>query len=302
MRRLIYSLIVALFFTWSNAFSQQIDPQKLLKDIETLSSKEMEGRRTLEPGGLKARKYIQDRFRELGLATQYRDYLQFFDFTDRRSGKKYERAANVIGFVAGEETDKIIVVTAHYDHIGKTGDQIFYGADDNASGVAALLAFAEYFSKNRPKHSMLFAALDAEELGIQGARAFVEDFPFPLPQIVLNVNMDMISRNKDGELYAVGTHHYPSLKPILEEVAKGREPKLRFGHDVPGERGDWTYSSDHAPFHRNKIPFIYFGVEDHEDYHKTTDTFDRIQPEFFVNAANLILGALLAMDERLLED
>jgi Zn-dependent M28 family amino/carboxypeptidase len=302
MHRLIYGLVFVLFFQLSNAVSQQIDSQKLLQDIETLSSKEMEGRRTLESGGLKARKYIQDRFRELGLATQYKDYLQFFDFTDRRSGKSYERAANVVGFIAGEETDKIIVVTAHYDHIGKNGDQIFYGADDNASGVAALMAFAEHFSKNRPQHSMIFAALDAEELGIQGARAFVEDFPFPLSQVVLNINMDMISRNEDGEIYAVGTHHYPSLKPILEAAAKDRQPKLLFGHDIPGQKGDWTYSSDHAPFHRNKIPFIYFGVEDHEDYHKTTDTFDRIQPEFFVNAANLIIGALLALDRDLLED
>ena len=302
MHRLIYSLLFVLFFQLPKAFPQLIDSERLLKDIELLSSKDMEGRRTLEPGGLKARKYVQDRFLELGLATQYRDYLQFFVFTDWRSGKNYERAANVIGFVAGEETDKIIVVTAHYDHIGKTGDQIFYGADDNASGVSALLAFAEYFSKNRPQHSMLFAALDAEELGIQGAKAFVEDFPFPLSQIVLNINMDMISRNEEGEIYAVGTYHYPSLKPILEEVAKGRQPHLLFGHDVPGQKKDWTYSSDHAPFHRNKIPFIYFGVEDHADYHKTTDTYDRIQPEFFVNAANLILASLIAFDSELLED
>lgn len=301
MRRIIYCLAFVLFFHLPEAFSQQIDPQKLLKDIEVLSSKEMEGRRTLEPGGLKARKYIQDRFKALGLATQYKDYLQFFDFTDRRSGKRYERAANVIGFVAGSETDKLIVVTAHYDHIGKDGENIFHGADDNASGVAALLAFAEYFSINRPQHSMLFAAVDAEELGIQGAGAFVEDFPFPLSQVVLNINMDMISRNTDGEMWAVGTYHYPHLKPIIQRVAEGRQPKVMFGHDVPGQKGDWSLSSDHAPFHRNKIPFIYFGVDDHQDYHKTTDTFDRIQPDFFINAAGLILDVLNAFDAELLE-
>lgn len=301
MRRIIYCLAFVLFFHLPEAFSQQIDSQKLLKDIEVLSSKEMEGRRTLEPGGIKARKYIQDRFKALGLATQYKDYLQFFDFTDRRSGKRYERAANVIGFVAGSKTDKLIVVTAHYDHIGKDGENIFHGADDNASGVAALLAFAEYFSINRPQHSMLFAAVDAEELGIQGAGAFVEDFPFPLSQVVLNINMDMISRNTDGEMWAVGTYHYPHLKPIIQRVAEGRQPKVMFGHDVPGQKGDWSLSSDHAPFHRNKIPFIYFGVDDHQDYHKTTDTFDRIQPDFFINAAGLILDVLNAFDAELLE-
>lgn len=302
MQRLIYSLVFVFFFHLPDAVSQRFDSQKLLKDIEVLSSKEMEGRRTLEPGGLKARKYIQDRFKELGLTTQYKDYLQFFDFTDRRSGKKYERAANVIGFVAGSETDNLIVITAHYDHIGKDGENIFHGADDNASGVAALLAFAEYFSKNRPQHSMLFAALDAEELGIQGARAFVEDFPFQLSQVVLNINMDMISRNADGEMWAVGTYHYPQLKPIIQRIAEGRHPKVMFGHDIPDQNGDWSLASDHAAFHRNRIPFVYFGVDDHQDYHKTTDTFDRIQPEFFINAAGLILDVVNAFDAQLLVD
>jgi Zn-dependent M28 family amino/carboxypeptidase len=149
---------------------------------------------------------------------------------------------------------------------------------------------------------MMFVALDAEEMGHQGAKALVNDFPFPIGQTILNINMDMISRNDDGEIYAVGTHHYPQLKPTVEKVAAGRFPKLLFGHDVPGQKGDWTNASDHSQFHKNAIPFLYFGVEDHEDYHKETDTFDRIQPQFYIGAVELILDILIAFDEELIED
>ncbi|MCH6199040.1 M28 family peptidase [Aquiflexum sp. LQ15W] len=286
----------------SAVLAQKIDQNKLLKDIEYLSSDELGGRKPLSEGNLKARKYIQDRFKALGIKSQYQDYTQYFDFNNSREGKLYEKAANIVGFIGGKETDKLIVVMAHYDHIGRDGEKIFNGADDNASGTGGVLAIAEYFSKNRPNHSMLFVALDAEEMGHQGAKALVNDFPFPIDQAVLNINMDMISRNIDGEIYAVGTYHYPQLKPTIEKVAEGRFPKLLFGHDVPGEKADWTYASDHSQFHRKGIPFIYFGVEDHDDYHKETDTFDRIQPEFYIGAVELILDIVIAFDRDLNND
>lgn len=279
--------------------AQKIDQSKLLKDIEYLSSDELGGRKPLSEGSLKARKYIQERFRELGLKSQYPDFIQYFDFRNNREGKLYENAANIVGFVGGKETEKLIVIMAHYDHIGMNGEEIFNGADDNASGTGGVLAIAEYFSKNRPNHSMMFVALDAEEMGHQGAKALVNDFPFPINQTILNINMDMISRNIDSEIYAVGTYHYPQLKPTIEKVAEGRFPKLLFGHDVPGQKADWTNASDHSQFHKNGIPFIYFGVEDHEDYHKVTDTFERIQPEFYIGTVELILDIIIAFDRNL---
>jgi Zn-dependent M28 family amino/carboxypeptidase len=281
--------------------AQKINQSKLLKDIEYLSSDELGGRKPLSEGSLKARKYIQERFLELKLRTQYPDFTQYFNFYNQREGKLYEKAANIVGFVGGKETEKLIVVMAHYDHIGTVADMIFNGADDNASGTAGVMALAEYFSNNRPNHSMLFVALDGEEMGHQGAKVLVNDFPFSMGQTVLNVNMDMISRNVDGEIYAVGTYHYPQLKPIVERVAAERFPKLLLGHDVPDQTGDWTYASDHSQFHKNGIPFLYFGVEDHEDYHKETDTFKKIQPDFYVGAVELILDIILAFDQELIE-
>lgn len=281
--------------------AQKINYEQLIADIQYLSSDELEGRKPMSEGNLKAQKFIKERFEKLGLSSQYDDFTQTFSFTNKREGKTYDKASNIVGFIPGSESDKIIVVMGHYDHIGRNGDDIFNGADDNASGTVAMMALAEYFSKNRPKHSMMFVALDAEEMGLQGARALVEDFPFPIDQVKLNINMDMVSRNDLNELYAVGTHHYPFLKPSLEKASVGSTPKLMFGHDVPGSgRDDWSNASDHAQFHQKKVPFIYFGVEDHNDYHTPRDTFENIQPEFFKGAVVLILNCLITLDTDLL--
>lgn len=304
--QLIFKTIISclLFFTISFGKAQSLDKEKLLLHLEYLASDELEGRETLSEGNKEAQKYLVNYFGTLGLETQYPDFQQKFTFENRRKKKTYEDAVNVVGFIGGKSSRKLIVITAHYDHVGigkmNSGDSIYNGADDNASGTATLLALAEYFSKNRPEHSIVFAALDAEEMGLQGAKALVLDFPFPLDQILVNVNMDMVSRNDKGEIYASGTHQNPHLKPILEKASSGLTPKLMFGHDLPNSgSNNWTQSSDHGAFYDKGVPHIYFGVEDHEDYHKPSDEFKNIQPEFFYNAANLILKSILALDQEL---
>lgn len=303
MKYLLNFLLLYSLTLFQIVSAQTINSEQLIQDIKYLSSVELEGRKPLSEGSLKARSYIKDRFNSLGLTSQYPDFTQYFEFLNHREGKLYERAANIIAFLPGSESGKIIVIMAHYDHLGRIGDEIFYGADDNASGTAAVLALSEYFSKNRPKHSMMFVALDAEEMGHQGAKAFVDDFPFPLEQVILNINMDMISRNDENEIYASGTYHYPFLKPIIEKAAIGHQPTLLFGRDIPDTgRDDWTNASDHSQFHKNGIPFIYFGVEDHKDYHKTTDTFENIDPDFYTATVGLIAKIIMTLDHDLLED
>jgi Zn-dependent M28 family amino/carboxypeptidase len=278
--------------------AQKINRTQLLQDIRYLASEELEGRKPLTQGNLKARNYIRHRFDSLGLTSQYTDHIQYFQLQGNDTEFQGGQGANVIGFIAGTESARVIVIMAHYDHLGKVGDNIFYGADDNASGTAGLLALASYFTVHKPHHSIMFVAVDAEEMGLQGARALVKDFPFPLQDVLVNINLDMISRSASNELFAVGTKHYPQFKPFLLEAAKGHPVELSFGHDEPGAgMDDWTNASDHAAFHEQGIPFIYFGVEDHVDYHKSTDTFDNIDPDFFYGAVNLILDCVLAMDD-----
>jgi hypothetical protein len=284
------------------AAAARVDAPRMLKDLEFLSSDALLGRRTGTEGNAQAREYLIAGFKRVGLQPFGDSYTRSFSFIGRRDSLRYQ-GTNVIGYLEGtEEPDRYIVVTAHYDHLGvgrpdESGDSIYNGADDNAAGAAALIGLAGYLRNHPPSHSVIFVAFDAEEMGLQGARAFVADPPVPLDAIAINLNMDMISRNDQNELYAVGTYHYPFLKPYVERVAARSGIKLLMGHDSGEVRSeDWTNASDHGPFHARGIPFLYFGVEDHEDYHRPSDEFERIHPEFYGMAVETILEMLLELD------
>lgn len=317
MRALLIASLVAVGFFPGRLVGQgvqaadpaapvRIDTERLLSDLRYLSSDELAGRRTGTPGNEAAREHILQAFRRIGLLPPGGGYTQEFTFVGRRDSVEY-RGVNVLGFIEGAVyPERYIVVTAHYDHVGvgrpdEAGDSIYNGSDDNASGAAALLALASYFRAHRPAHSILFAAVDAEEMGLRGARALVADPPVDREAMVLNINMDMISRNEKGELYAAGTYHYPFLRPHVERVAASSRVKLLLGHDRPDlpPGDDWTNASDHGAFHAVGIPFLYFGVEDHEDYHRPSDEFEGADPEFFVGAVETILDVILELDRRL---
>lgn len=302
--RALFSLIfVAAFASIATAQSvakapesKLFDAGNLIEDVRVLSADDMEGRRTEQPGIAKARNYIKNRFAEVGLKVTEQEFE-----VRGRGLQTPAKGINYIATIHGKtKASKYIVITAHYDHLGVRNGEIFNGADDNASGTSALFAIASYFKKHQPEHSLIFVALDAEEKGLVGAQHFVANPPVAKQSIVLNVNMDMISRNDKGELYASGSRAYPHLKPALEKVKKTAGVKLMLGHDDPATgHDDWTNQSDQAAFHAAKIPFIYFGVEDHKDYHKSTDDFSGIQPEFYVKAVETILEAVKAFDGEL---
>lgn len=277
-----------------------IDSTELLEDIQFLSSDELEGRKTGEKGNRISQDYIEQRFQSLNLQMAGESYRHLFDFTNNRTEEKFVDAVNLIGFVRGTiNQDRFIVVTAHYDHLGIVDGEIYNGADDNASGTGGLLAAARYFTDNTPRNNILFIAFDAEEQGLAGARAFIESPAIPLDQVVMNVNMDMISNNFEDELYAVGTAHYPFLKPWIEESVSDAPITISFGYDTDEWPQNWTLSSDHGPFHEEGIPFIYFGVEDHPHYHQPTDTFENINPDFYLKAVETIIGVIKTFDENL---
>ncbi len=270
---------------------------QLLKDVETLSLDSYEGRKTGTKGAEMARTYLTSRLLEIGLKPYpgMNSYEQNFEVKGRNGAAAIE-GKNLIAYIPGK-TDNIIVISAHYDHVGVIKNEIFNGADDNASGVAGLLQFAKYFSKNKPNNTLIFAIFDAEEMGLQGAKAFVAKPPVAIEKIKLNINMDMISHNDKGELYAAGTFKYPALKPYL--VTTNPKLKLLLGHDDPKlGSNDWTNQSDQGAFNAKNIPFIYFGVEDHKDYHKATDEFQNINKEFFIDAANTIQSVIVNIDKQ----
>jgi hypothetical protein len=271
-----------------------IDSARLIRDLGVLAHDSMEGRAVATPGSAKARAFLEARFRDVGLQPFGTSYLHSFAFGNRQT-----QGVNIVGQIRGSDLpDRYFAITAHYDHVGVRNGRIYNGADDNASGTSALLAIADYFVKNRPRHSLVFAALDAEETGLQGARAFVASPPVPKQAIVLDINMDMVGRNDAGELYVAGTYHYPQLLSFVRQAVAAAEVKLIPGHDRPGAAAsdDWTSQSDHGAFHAAGIPFLYFGVEDHADYHRPSDDVERIQPGFYVRAVRTIITATRLLD------
>ncbi|WP_316815302.1 M20/M25/M40 family metallo-hydrolase [Pedobacter nyackensis] len=267
---------------------------QLLSDVEILSSDSYEGRKTDTKGAEMTRAYLTKRFTAIGLKSfpELNGYEQAFSF---ETDKGKVNGKNMIGYIEGK-TDEIIVVSAHYDHIGIINNEVYNGADDNASGVAALLKFAAYFKQNKPQHTLIFAAFDAEEMGLRGSKAFIEQPPIALEKINLNINMDMISRSDKNELYVCGTFKYPELKKYF--TTTNPTIKILFGHDDPKTgHNDWTNQSDHSSFNARNIPFLYFGVEDHKDYHKSSDDYKNINKEFFNNAASGILEIINNIDK-----
>lgn len=268
---------------------------ELLKHLKSLSSDAFEGRRTGTAGAIKTQKYIINQFHTLNVLPLSKGYEQPFKFTE--NNKAYH-ATNILGYIKGTGLpEKYIVISAHYDHEGIKKGKIYNGADDNASGLSALFSFAEYFINHPPRHSVILAAFDGEELGIQGSKYFVNNTIIPIEDIVVNLNMDMISRSDKNELFAVGTRFNARLRRIVLNMETPKSIRFLTGHD--GDDGDdnWIHSSDHASFFRKDIPFLYFGVEDHKDYHKPTDDFDNIHPEFYIEAIKVIIGVFEKIDQ-----
>jgi Zn-dependent M28 family amino/carboxypeptidase len=267
--------------------NNQKTTEQLLKDTKNLSTDAYQGRRTGSKGGEMARSYIKNRIKSIGLKSfpQLSNYEQKFTAIEKNGNKV--NARNIIGYIPGK-TDNVIVISAHYDHLGVIDGEVYDGADDNASGIAGLLKIAAYYAKMQPNNTLIFAFFDAGELDWQGSKTFVNHPPVPLNKIILNLNLDMISHNEKGQLYASGTFKNPQLKAYLSHT--NLELKIMLGHDNPSLGvDDWTDQSDQGAFSAKNIPFLYFGVEDHKDYHKSTDTFDNINQTFFINAANAIL-------------
>ena len=293
-----FAIFLLLGISFSNAQDSlehnTFNSDSLLNHVKVLSSDRFEGRRTGTSGGHKAQDYISKKLKSLNIQPLANDYQQPFSF---KSPVNSYDGINILGVIKGSDMpEDYIVISAHYDHEGIKNDEIYNGADDDASGISALFAFAEYFQQNPPKHSVILAAFDAEELGLMGSKHFVENPILDLKQIKLNINMDMISRNDKNELYVTGTVFNDTLKRVVTNFKNPEDFNLLMGHDGKDGLENWNYSSDHGPFHMKKIPFLYFGEEDHKDYHQPTDDFENIQPKFYITAVNSIISIFATLD------
>ena len=284
-----------------------VDSAQLLADVAYLADDARAGRRIGTEGNADARRFLARRLAELGIEPMGRGagsepYAHPFAAV-RRGGAPGDsvRGVNVVGRVRGSrDSTRVLVVSAHYDHVGVgravDGDSIYNGADDNASGVAALLAVARELRARAPEHDVVLLFTDGEEGGLLGARAFVAAPPVARASIALDINFDMLSRDTRGELWVAGPTKWPALRPMVERLAGDAPVTLRIGHDSGSPQNDWTSQSDQGAFHAAGIPFLYFGVEDHPDYHKPSDSLGRVTRGFYVRAVRTVVEAVRRAD------
>ena len=278
-------------------------PEKYLKTITAAELKthlyivaddNMDGRQTGEPGQKRAGQYLIDQYKAMGVsyppaATSFYQAVPA-SFMNARRGKLKD-SENIWAFVEGSEfPEEIIVISAHYDHIGIENGEIYNGADDDGSGTVALLEMAEAFQKakkdgNGPKRSILFLHVTGEEHGLHGSRYYTENPLYPLANTVADINIDMIGRrddlhpNTNNYVYVIGSDRLSSeLHTITNEVNdKYIKMDLDFRFNARDEPNRYYFRSDHYNFAKNGIPsvFLFNGV--HEDYHKPGDTPDKIE-------------------------
>jgi hypothetical protein len=263
------------------------DTTAIRADIAYLASDRLEGRLTGTPGNDSAAAYIARRYKYLGLKSLTPGYLQPFVARPASAAHSGDttgmRTQNVVALLEGSDPayrNRYIVIGAHFDHLGRgtqfsmdpeAGDVIRNGADDNASGTAAVLQLARMLSVSRPRHSVIFVNFSGEEEGLLGSQYFVDNPPVPLENIVAMLNFDMVGRLKDNKIFIYGTETATELKAVIESANNVVMPKL----SVEGG-GDGFGSSDHSSFYAKNIPVLHFFTDSHEDYHRATDDVEKI--------------------------
>jgi Zn-dependent M28 family amino/carboxypeptidase len=273
-----------------------LDSTQMSNDLKALSSDAFKGRKAGMPEVVLSHQLIQNRLRQAGVDSFATGFTQ--DFIYNGTAMK-----NFLGLIKGSlYPDKYIVVSAHFDHLGVDVNGIVYhGADDNASGVAATLAMAKYFQQHKPAYSIIFALWDGEEVGLRGSSYFVNNLPaeLDLTKIKFNLNADMLARSDNNSIWASGLSHYPAYAYLVDSIKTRSTTQLKSGYDKPTDPQDWTLLSDHGSFYNKGIAYLYLGVEDHPDYHKTTDTFDKIDPDKFTENANIFAQMAMLLDRKL---
>jgi hypothetical protein len=264
------------------------DSTAILRDIAYLASDQLEGRLTGTPGNDSAAAYLARRYKSLKLVAPFSGYVQPFDarsVEDAHQGRtEPRRSQNVVAVLRGRDPvlrEEYVVVGAHYDHLGRSTtfaqdpeakDAIRNGADDNASGTAAVVELARLFAMNPPRRSMIFVNFSGEELGLLGSQYFVEHPPVPLSRIVAMLNFDMVGRLKNDKLTVYGTATATEFKPLLDSANAASSNGM---FQLSGI-GDGYGPSDQTSFYAKDIPVLHFFTDQHEDYHRATDDVEKI--------------------------
>jgi aminopeptidase YwaD len=286
------------------------DSAVVRRDVAYLASDALEGRLTGSPGNDSAAAYIARRYAALKLASPFTGYFQPFDALsaeDAHLGRTTPRhSQNVVAIIPGSDPrlrGEYVVVGAHYDHLGRSTDfaldpeakdAIRNGADDNASGTAAVMELARIFRAKPAKRSLIFVNFSGEELGLLGSHWFVEHSPVPLDSIALMVNFDMIGRLRDDKLIVYGRGTARELTGMVDSL-DAAVPEARFA--ISGS-DDGFGPSDHSSFYAKDIPVLHFFTDIHEDYHRATDDVEKINAAGEARVIDLAAAVVRAVGDR----
>ncbi|MYY27324.1 M28 family metallopeptidase [Elizabethkingia anophelis] len=285
---------------------KSISAENLKRDLYIIASDEMQGRDTGSPGQKKAGEYMINQYKKNGIGhpSSMSSYYQKVPSEYMSKRKKINDSENILAYIEGsEKPNEIIVISAHYDHVGMNNGEIYNGADDDGSGTVGVMAIAEAFHKAKkaghgPKRSILFLHVTGEEKGLFGSSYYSDNPIFPLANTVADLNIDMIGRvdplHKDNPnfVYVVGSEMLSSqLKEAVEKANKATHNLyLDYKYDDPKDPDRIYYRSDHYNFAKHNIPIAFFFDGIHEDYHKPTDTPDKIDYPLLMKRTQLVFA------------
>ena len=282
----------------------QVDPTKYMNTITAdelkthlyiVASDEMEGRETGSAGQKKAGVYLINQYKKDGISfpAAASDFYQKVPaaFLNAKRNENLPDSENIWAYIEGsEKPNEVLVISAHYDHVGMKNGNIYNGADDDGSGTVALLEIAQAFQKAKkaghgPKRSILFLHVTGEEHGLHGSRYYSENPLFPLANTIANINIDMIGRrdvahaDSNNYVYVIGADRLSSdLDKICAEAnAKYTKINLDYKFNDPKDPNHFYERSDHYNFAKHGIPSVFFFNGVHEDYHGKDDNPEKIE-------------------------
>lgn len=283
-------------------YAEFIKPETLKNKLYTLASDEFEGRDTGKAGQKKAATYLKNFYESIGVSSPIAPGDYFQDIPSSFFNDRLPDSENVLAYIEGDgSTDEVLVLSAHYDHVGMKDGQIYNGADDDGSGTVALMEIAKAFKEAendgyKPRRGILFLHVTAEEKGLLGSLYYSENPIFPIENTVANLNTDMIGRvddfhkDKPDYVYLIGSDRLSTELHELSEAINDKyvQLELDYKYNAQDDPNRFYYRSDHYNFAKFDIPVIFYFNGTHEDYHQPTDTPDKIDYELLSKRAKLI--------------
>jgi membrane-associated protease RseP (regulator of RpoE activity) len=288
--------------------AQRPEPPRLLDDIRFLSEDRLQGRMTGSAGADSAASYLARRFSQVGLQPAAGGWFQSFTVgREAPAARQAQTGAligkNVIGILPGRDPvlrNQAIILGAHYDHLGLGGfgsldpdstGLVHNGADDNASGAAALIQVAARLAASPPARTVVFIAFSGEELGLLGSAHYVKQPIYPLASTLAMVNLDMVGRLRNGRLIVYGARSAKEFPALLDSL------NWYAGFDLKAQ-GDGYGPSDQSSFYAAKRPVLHLFTDLHEDYHRTTDDWQKVNYDGLKRVADFSLGLVTALANR----